>query len=547
MNMQIKGRIKVLIFRITILSAVSLIAVSCEKDKNIIEGPVDPPLGSRSEQTLDSIYYYAKQAYFWNDVIPDYQTFNPRQYNGQSNVLTSYEDALYAITQLKIDPATGNPYEFYGDGYPKYSYISDLTLANPAASSSRRKADVDLFGNGFDIGIRPVYYLNSNGPNSSYSLFITAVYPGSPAAQAGIKRGYLIKTVNGMEVGENYDLENSRVSAALKSDNVVLTGINFMDDVPFNVTLSKRSYKSSAVLASTVLTRSAKKIGYLSFSRFIELSDLRGNNDTDLDKVFADFNAAGVTDLIVDLRYNGGGYINTAEYLANLIAPTTVNGKKMYTEVFNQNLQRGEKSILKNQPLLDDNGKVQTRNGRIVTYADLDYSQDAAENNAYFSKRKGLNNVTNIVFIVTANTASASEMLINSLKPYMNVKMVGNVTYGKPIGFFPLVLENRYELYMSMFETKNSQNEGGYFSGMRPDVLSEFDDPRYDFGNEKENYMALALEALVPMGSTSRQAATMNIRGREVNLKTFRATQSRTADPGNEFIGMIDRRTKLKK
>ncbi len=128
----------------------------------------------------------------------------------------------------------------------------------------------------------------------------------------------------------------------------------------------------------------------------------------------------GVADLIIDLRYNGGGFVNTAEYLINLIAPPTVTGT-MFVEYYNKTMQDGKASILKNQPLLDENDQIQYSGGKIVTYADVDYS--VTGNTIAFSKKGSLSTVANVVFLVSGNTASASELVINSLKPHLNVKL----------------------------------------------------------------------------------------------------------------------------
>src|SRR5690606_17262554 len=151
-------------------------------------------------------------------------------------------------------------------------------------------------------------------------------------------------------------------------------------------------------------------------------------------RVFNRFSAAGVDGLIVDLRYNGGGYVATAEYMANLIAPATLTGRTMFSERFNESMQQGRVDILKNQPV----------SGTRYTYADYDYSE--AANTYTFTKNGGPASVSSVVFIVTGETASASELLINSLAPHMDVKLVGATTFGKPVGFFPLKI-GEYEIY----------------------------------------------------------------------------------------------------
>ena len=108
--------------------------------------------------------------------------------------------------------------------------------------------------------------------------------------------------------------------------------------------------------------------------------------------------------MIVDLRYNGGGSVNTAEYLDGVMAPANVAGKLMYKYIYNDKLTASA-------------------------------SQVGLQENVLF-KSGGNLNLSNVFFIGGRNTASASELTLNNLKPYMNVKLVGQKTYGKPVGFF---------------------------------------------------------------------------------------------------------------
>lgn len=510
-----------------------------------------PTTGTRKQLTLDSIFLYAKQIYFWNTQLPEYSVFNPRQYSSKTVDLDNYDAELYALSQIAKDPATGTIYEYYGDGYPKYSYINDITQNNPDATANiNNKASVDTEGNGFDIGIRPIFYLtSSSGTSGSFVLLVTAVYPGSSAAANGVQRGWQIQKINGVAItGSNYSTENAAIVSSLAGTSVKLEGVNFLDKVPFSVTLTKTSYKSSPVYTSSVITRSGKKIGYLAFARFSTLTNVSGGTDSNLDPVFASFASAGVTDLVVDLRYNGGGYINTAEYLADLIAPSSVSGQTMYTEIYNTTMQNKQATILQNQPLLTSAGKLQYKSGSsgaFYTYADLDYAATSADNIAKFAKKGSLNTVTNVVFLVSANTASASELLINVLKPYVTVKLVGATTYGKPVGFFPITLENRYEVYMPLFETVNSLGAGKYYTGMVPDQTVS-DNSTYPFGNENEALLKAALAIIAP-GSTASASASSAVADRSAKGTTLDYTGMRPANPNSEFTGMIEKRRTIKK
>lgn len=323
---------------------------------------VSPTMGTRKQFTLDSIFLYAKQVYLWNDVLPGYAEFNPRQkYAGMNSDITAFKKELFDISQLKINTATNSPYEL------------------------------------------PVYFENPKYSN----LQVGRSLPGTSAG-------------------------------------VVNPG--------------------TAVLAGKLISTGSEQVAYIALGSFPKLSTTK----TALDEVFADLASANPKSIVIDLRRNGGGYLETAEYIANLIVPGSLNGKVMYSEVFNSAMQNGTVPILKHQPYLDANGKTTIYNGRNATMADVDYS--VAGNTYKFSKKGNLQSIQSVYVIVSAQTASASEMLISCLKPYFDVKLVGEKTYGKPVGFFGINID-QYSIYLSSFLIKNANGWSDYFSGMQPDVV----------------------------------------------------------------------------
>lgn len=526
----------------------SIAFISCKKNKVAPAAEPDPVnSGAHTKQvattnrtflTNDSLFLYAKEVYYWNDALPDYDTFVPRNYG------TDYDKELFDITRYKLDPGTGKPYEYRtaNPTYPKYSYIEDVDDRNPSAIGSvpNSQLSVDLEGNGNDIGIYNVKGLTDD--DITYKLYILAVDKNSPADLSGLTRGAYITNINGTSIGSvaNYSAERNLVNSTILNDvnSVSLTGYK-ANGTAFSVTLKKTVYKSNPVYNTNVLTVGSKKIGYLAYARFSN----EDNSFAALNSAFGDFYTQGVTDLVIDLRYNGGGYINTARQLINLIAPSTATGV-MYKEYFNSTMQNNKATIMKNQPYLDANDKVQYKNGRMMNYFDdVDYS--VGGNTYQFSKKGSLAAITNIVFIVTGNTASASELVINSLKPKMNVKLVGQKTYGKPVGFFPVRIQNKYDVFYSMFETKNSLDQGGYFSGMTPDVTNDQDYGNYDFGNPLEKYIAAAIKILVPTGTTTGVVSRNRIESVSATLGANPKMLGGFDQP-KEFIGMIESRPKAK-
>lgn len=533
--------------RFPILALVVLIVgclAACKK-KETAPAPSPVPYASRADLSRDSIYYYARELYFWSAALPSYEAFNPRKFNTSAKDIDNYKSELIALAKAAINPATGLGYEYIGgassQGSTKYSYISDLGDKNPVAYVPGQSAAVDLDGNGYDMGIKlGIYYINNTPDPNDYVLFLNSVFQNSPADKAGLTRNNRITKINGTPIGADFGTDVAFINLALSSPNVTLEVIKYVNGVPgspFTVSLAKTPYKSSSVLASNVLSSGTKKIGYLAYARF----SLLKNSKDELDQIFANFKANGVRDLIIDLRYNGGGYINTAEYLINHIAPATLEGKVMFSEHYNGLMQAGWSTILRNQPLQDDNGKAIYQNGTILTMANINYK--VSSNTRNFLKNGPLNDAMNVVFIVSGVTASASELVINSLKPYMNVKLIGTKTYGKPIGFSPITIENRYKIFFSMFQMKNALDQGDYFDGMVPDVEDTYDDPLYNFGEAGENYTAKAINLINGSTTTTSAKKVMSIGGKTVTTRDL--TPVRTMG-GEGFVGMVETRYTLK-
>jgi carboxyl-terminal processing protease len=500
--MGIKNRI----YQLLILLAGILLS-ACKKDK-----PDNMPTGTRMQLTLDSVYLYAKQTYLWNDALPTYEQFNPRSYTSKSTDKENFEKELFDITQYSINAETMLAYEYAVlPGIPKYSSIQ------PANAETGLHAAVFYEGNGNDYGFNFTDFSNND-------IRIAYVIPGSPAALAGIKRGARIVSVN------QTDIDRSNVSILNNAMNLPVMSIKLQqaDKAMATYTLTKKSYLGGSVYKSIVLTTDTKKAGYIALAYFGPLK----KTQADIDTAFARFADAAVTELVIDLRYNGGGYIETAEYVANHIASGSMDGKVMFTEQFNTLLRSGKADILKNQVYLDGNGKQVVNNGRKATMADIDFSESA--NTHKFSKKGNLQTIKNVYFIVSTNTASASELLINSLQPYFNVKLIGEATYGKPVGFFGIRIDS-YTLYLSNFVIKNAVGNSNYFNGMPVDVHVQ-DDVTHDFGDTEETCLNAALAIINNQKPVSILAA-----GKRINAANKAALHRLTNRPG-----MIEQRFKLK-
>lgn len=506
---------------------------SCKKDKTTSGNNTPTPTTNRAELTKDSIFLYAKQVYLWNDAIPDYNVVKPREFNSSSKQLDNFNALLFKITQYKINPATGRAYEFYdsnGDGRadePKFSYIEDLVASGQIAFANPKKSAVDLNGEGNDTGLNFSY----RGTETNYKIIIRYTSPGSPAKLAGLNRGDTVLTLNGVNYGNNFYGEINSIVDALEANTITLSGKKRGTGVSFNLTLNKTKYISTPILKDTVFTETGgKKVGYFAYARFSSET----NSIPALNAVFNKFSTAGVTDLIVDLRYNGGGFVSTAEHLVNLIVPSQHNGKKMFTEFFNATMRDKKATILKNQPRRNQEGTITNGN----YFDNADYS--VARNTTNITKNSGLTNVNRVVFITGPGTASSSELVINSLKPYLenNLKIVGEQSYGKPVGFFPIRID-KYDVYFSMFETQNSLGQGAYYDGFVPDQVVS-DDVRRDFGDKAELNIAQAINFIKNGSFGSSNVA--NAKGASVSSNSLNSMKSLDTKDifSREFKGMID-------
>jgi carboxyl-terminal processing protease len=525
------------IFYLVIILATGTIS-ACKKDKKSSTVDTDNPSEPTKQGTVvqlaqDSIYLYAKENYLWFDQLPDYATFKPRSFKNAAP-LTALSNEMDALSQYAINPNGGKPYEYYiySPGLAKYSFIDDGT---ETGALNGVKGDFGFDYNYWDVD----------------DIRFTYVYPGSPAGLAGIRRGYQIVSVNdntnisydGVSGGQTYGDGSSKnikyVSNAIFNSGSVKMTVKRPDGTTFSVNLSTGNYNVNPILKDTVFNAGVgHKIGYFVFNSFT--SD--ANADPKLNAVFANFTTQGITDLVVDLRYNGGGYVSTAEYLDNLIVPLSKNGTLMYNTYFNSILTTGKETLLQNQVRKDDNGNL-------YNLSQIDYSLNSQYNKPNFVK-KGSLNVPRVFFIIGSGTASASELTINNLRPVMDVQFVGETSYGKPVGFFDIQI-NKYTMFTPEFSTKNSAGQGDYYNGMTPNTtdypgIADYDGIDKDFGDPAENLLAHII-SYVKTGTYSLPAkVTQSISS---NTRSFSLQASRDKNMllnKDKFTGMIFNSKKVK-
>lgn len=514
------------IFYIALIISVSVIA-ACKKSPNAKTNTntslTEPSkVGTTLQLIQDSVWLYAKEDYLWFDQLPSYATFGPRTFTDPDD-LTALTKELDKLSQYAINPATNAPYEqsTYNPGTAKYSFIDDGSVS---AALNGVKGDF-----GFDVQY-----------NKVNDLRVEYAYPGSPAGLAGIHRGDEITSING-NTSISYDASGygtgtstnlNFVSNAIYNSKTITLALTRTNGTTYTASLNTANYNVNPVLKDTVVTDSAgHKVGYIVFNSFV--SDAVA--DPLLNAAFSKFATAGISDLVVDLRYNGGGYVSTAEHIDNLIVPAAKSGSLMYNTYYNSNLVAG------NDPLLH----YQWRSGSPdYNYAQFSYA--VADNSVNFAKTGSLA-VNRVFFIITGQTASASELTINNLRPEMDVQFIGEQSYGKPVGFFDIDI-NKYTMFTPEFSVKNSAGQGGYYQGFTPGAggypgVNDYDDLTKDWGDPTEHLLADALRYTYKGTYVKPAGAVKNNGLSQVSFAA--AVPKRTPFNKHTFTGMVGKKTSL--
>ena len=281
------------------------------------------------------------------------------------------------------------------------------------------------------------------GFDQQNNLWITYIFKNSPLASFGADRGWRIAKINNTAVTP----ENANELLGLPSAEFTLVNLEGNEVI---ASVAKSAITMNTVLMDSIYDTSVGKVGYFVLKGFV------GPTVNELDNIFDDFLAQGVSELIVDLRYNGGGSVETAAHLANLIAGKTANKQVLGRYVHND--------------------KQSKRNSDIL-FATLPNSID----------------LNRVVFITTGNSASASELLVNGLFPHMDVTLVGQNTYGKPVGMYVFTYDSFDWAFVPIsFKIVNANNEGDYYDGIPADIIAS-DGVSYPFGDLNEASLAAAM------------------------------------------------------
>jgi C-terminal processing protease CtpA/Prc len=314
------------------------------------------------------------------------------------------------------------------------------------------------------------------------SVRFAMIYPGSPVSEAGLRRGDKVLEINGLTIDQiaKDDLWEEVSGPDEEGYEMTLT-IERAGAEVFTSAVRKAWFTLTSVLSPRVVQAGPRKAGYFMLTSFVEPTR------AELDSAFAMFREEEIDDLILDLRYNGGGRLDVERHLASLIHQPEQVGALLDLTTHNQRHREWDKRTV-------------------------------------FEELDQVPAVSRLVVITSGGTASASEVLINSLRPYLDVTLVGSTTHGKPVGMYGWHHCDK-TINPIAFRVVNADGEGDYFDGMAPDCVAE-DALGVELGDASEASLAEALHVL-EHGACSASAAPAGAGERRAVLSERRAAPRR--------------------
>ncbi|NNJ80624.1 MAG: peptidase S41 [Flavobacteriaceae bacterium] len=353
-------------------------------------------------------------------------------------------------------------FDFLKSPQDRFSILVDdyVALENALAGVTKN--------NGMEYGL--IRY--PNDPSLVFG-YVRYILPNTVAEAKGLDRGIIFNTVDGTQITENnfrdiFEPDTYTIGlATFDGTTITPTGDS--------VELTKSEYTENPVFIATTLDISGQKIGYLMYNSFTR------DFDPELNAAFAQFSADGVSDVILDLRYNSGGSVESASDLSSMVTGQ-FNGQVFYTEQWNEDRQQ-------------------------------DYASDGLFNQT-ISNGDAINslNLNRVYIIATGRTASASELVINGLDPYIDVVQVGGTTEGKFQASFILYdapapnfsrseanPDHTYAMLPLVFKTANANGVTDFVDGLVPDIMLDEDYTNLGvLGDLNEPLLAAALADIFP-------------------------------------------------
>ena len=395
--------------------------------------------GASASEINDFVWKGMNAAYLYKQEISDLDNDRFNDSDEYASYLNNYNSPENLFESLIYDRDNIDKFSLIIDNYIELEqFLSGVSLSN-----------------GLNYGL--AYLPNSNNEIFGYVRYVNN---GSAADLANINRGDIFRSIDGVTLSvDNYsDLLSQEIYTVnfanyfnndtedINDDTIELNGIN--------IQLQKAPLVKNPVHYYSTLDYSSGKIGYLMYNQFVS------NYDDYLKTIFSEFKSNSIDELILDLRYNPGGSINSAIVLASLITGQFEN-EVFNTEQWNNDIQN---YWINNNPEYLIN--------RFTTF----------QNSL---------NLSRVYILTTRSSASASELIINCLKPYINVVQIGTTTYGKYQASVTLYdsenfsnqnvnRSHSYALQPLVLKTLNVNGVTDYYNGINPDY--EYEERAFDMG-----------------------------------------------------------------
>lgn len=445
-------------------SLLFFILSSCTKDEDIIENSgsetgLEKPTNITENQELEVesfVYNGLNEIYLYKADIPeladDYFSSSSDKNEFLANAISP--EALFDDLTASFD---------------RFSFITD----DYKSLEERFQGVSGATGIKFGVG-------QISGTGNVFGV-IRYVLPNTPASEAGLKRGHIFTEIDGQKLTSNnfsrlIDRDRFTINVGYVENNqIVLT--------ERQVTLTDETYTENPVYIAKTFDISGRKIGYIMYNSFI------ANFDEELNSAFGDFKSEGVTDLILDLRYNGGGSVESAKDLASMITGQ-FNNKIFIKERWNDKYQNF----------------YETQNPEALI--------NRFDNNLRTGTSINSLNLSEVYVLTSGSSASASELIINGLDPYINVIQVGDKTVGKfqasvtlydseDFGKSGASTNHTYAMQPLVFKSINSEGKSDYVDGLEPDIT--YTENLNDFGilgEETEPLLEKALNSILGRSQT---------------------------------------------
>ncbi|WP_121115036.1 S41 family peptidase [Croceibacterium ferulae] len=432
-----------------------------------VPGATPTPAPSTAACSLESRQAWAR------DTLNEWYLF-------PENIAAGVQPASYSTVDAYIDALVAPARALGRDRY--FTYLTSIVEENAYYEQ----------GTSAGFGFRLVY------DEAARRVFVSESFEGAPALAAGIDRGAEILAIDGRTVSSLFASGGAfAVYTALGSSGAGgATTLTVRDASSERVIqLARRDFALDPVsdrYGTKVFTSGGQRVGYINLRTFIDTAE------PDLAAAFAGFRAEGITQLIVDLRYNGGGLIRTAQALGNLMAAD--------------------------------------RAGQL--FGEITFRPSKAADNERFTFQPPAQAIaaTRVAFIATQDSASASELLINAFTPYLgpNMALVGSNTYGKPVG---QIAVDRPEcddrLRVVALRTVNAAGQGDYYRGLAatvPVTCAASDDLTRPLGDPAEGMIATALQWLgggtcTPISATATASASVARTGTPAKRRLLQPAQ----------------------